>query len=499
MKRFTLVIVAMVMAMAGMTIPIAALAVPCAGFTDVEDASGFCTSVAWMKNRGITLGCTSTLYCPDDFVRRDQMAAFLYRLGFQNAFLTGGNAFGATAVLGTTDSHPLDIRANGARVMRYEPHAISPNVIGGSPANGVTAGVRGATIAGGGIPGGDSDPDYFDEAPNRVTDHYGTIGGGYANVAGDNAGMSTSAPFATIAGGWSNSASGAISTVTGGVDNTASSTQSTVAGGGGNTASGHSSTVGGGVANTASGSYGTVTGGLGNDATGFTSTVAGGSNNAASGAYSFAAGVNGLADQSGCFAFVNWSNLQSGSCLGVSNVARFILDHGLSVDYHARRADGGGSRWVYVGDVFGGQTIATWTGAFLSDAGVWTNNSDRARKDGFAPVDARAVLDGVVRMPITRWHYRHDGPGVEHIGPMAQDFRAAFGLGDTDRGIGTVDADGVALAAIQGLNAKLEERETALRAEVKAKDAQIAALVAGLDELRRVVERLRRALPGAPD
>ena len=61
------------------------------------------------------------------------MAAFMYRLGFQNAFLRDGNAFGAPAVLGTTDNQPLDIRVNNARVMRYEPNAISPNVIGGSP------------------------------------------------------------------------------------------------------------------------------------------------------------------------------------------------------------------------------------------------------------------------------------------------------------------------------------------------------------------------------
>ena len=134
------------------------LGAPCAGFTDVDDGSSFCVNVAWIKNRGITLGCTETTYCPQDYVTRLQMAAFLYRLGFQNTFLQGGSAFGATAVLGTTDNRSLDVRVNGARAMRYEPNAISPNVIGGSPANNVTAGARGATIAGGGIPAGDTDP-----------------------------------------------------------------------------------------------------------------------------------------------------------------------------------------------------------------------------------------------------------------------------------------------------------------------------------------------------
>ena len=58
------------------------LAAPCAGFTDVDDSSAFCPNVEWLKNRGVTLGCTSTtLYCPTDAVQRDAMAAFLDRLG----------------------------------------------------------------------------------------------------------------------------------------------------------------------------------------------------------------------------------------------------------------------------------------------------------------------------------------------------------------------------------------------------------------------------------
>ncbi|MBK8741947.1 MAG: hypothetical protein IPM02_21645, partial [Betaproteobacteria bacterium] len=87
-------------------------------------------------------------------------------------FKQDGNTFGATGVLGINDAFPLELRAGGARVMRYEPSAISPNLIGGSPANNVTTGVRGATIAGGGIPPGDTDPSFAAEAPNRVTDAY---------------------------------------------------------------------------------------------------------------------------------------------------------------------------------------------------------------------------------------------------------------------------------------------------------------------------------------
>ena len=87
--------------------------------------------------------------------------------------------------------------------------------------------------------------------------------------------------------------------------------------------------------------------------------------------------------------------------------------------------------------------------------------SDRALKEDFGPVDTAGVLAGVVDMRIERWRYR--GDGATHIGPMAQDFAAAFGVGDNDRVIRNLDASGVALAAIQALAAEVSE----LRAQLK--------------------------------
>src|SRR4029077_8530118 len=88
------------------------------------------------------------------------------------AFVQGGNAMGAgiTARLGTTDNNALEVIVNGLRAFRIEPSAVSPNVIGGSPANSVSAGARGATIGGGGVATGNTDPDFQFEAPNTVTD-----------------------------------------------------------------------------------------------------------------------------------------------------------------------------------------------------------------------------------------------------------------------------------------------------------------------------------------
>ncbi len=108
--------------------------------------------------------------------------------------------------------------------------------------------------------------------------------------------------------------------------------------------------------------------------------------------------------------------------------------------------------------------------------GTITPNSDRSQKTGFAPVDAAAVLAKVAELPIQQWRFKTEDTSVKHVGPMAQDFRAAFGLGEIPTAIATVDADGVALAAIQALNQKLEESR-----------AENAALKARLDKLEQMV------------
>ena len=85
--------------------------------------------------------------------------------------------------------------------------------------------------------------------------------------------------------------------------------------------------------------------------------------------------------------------------------------------------------------------------------------SDRNLKRDIAPVDEQAVLETVARLPISTWSYRKDDPGVRHMGPMAQDFKAAFELGDTDRSYNPVDAHGVELAAIQALYERVQAQE----------------------------------------
>jgi hypothetical protein len=110
-----------------------------------------------------------------------------------------------------------------------------------------------------------------------------------------------------------------------------------------------------------------------------------------------------------------------------------------------------------------------------SDGNTWSPSSDRNVKAGFEPVDARTVLAQVVALPVLRWHYTND-VATPHVGPVAQDFYAAFGVGADDRHIADVDEGGVTLAAIQGLNQKLEEQQVE-NAELKRRLTELEQLV----------------------
>ena len=79
---------------------------------------------------------------------------------------------------------------------------------------------------------------------------------------------------------------------------------------------------------------------------------------------------------------------------------------------------------------------------------AWSSYSDRNSKDHFAPVDGRAVLRKLGQIPIATWNWKSQNQNIRHMGPMAQDFSVAFGLGEDDKHISTVDANGVALAAM---------------------------------------------------
>ena len=90
-------------------------------------------------------------------------------------------------------------------------------------------------------------------------------------------------------------------------------------------------------------------------------------------------------------------------------------------------------------------------------------------------------------MPVSTWRFKTEDQGVRHAGPMAQDFYAAFGLGEDERTINAADISGVALAAIQGLQQEL----TSVRAELAGKDAQLAAQAERIETLEAQQSEVR--------
>jgi hypothetical protein len=215
-----------------------------------------------------------------------------------------------------------------------------------------------------------------------------------------------------------------------------------------------------------------IGGGQDNQVTSHWGTIPGGCNNTVTGSYSFAAGNRAKANAGGCFV---WADaIPTDFNVGVS-------------DRFAARASGG----VYLytkGDLS--------TGAYLAaNSGSWSSVSDRNAKENFAPVDARQTLKKLACVPISTWNYKGADSNVRHIGPMAQDLYAAFGLGDSDKSITSIDADGISFSAIQGLYQLLQEKETEIAALKSQNDkmerrlAATEALVAKLTKLQEGVKQ----------
>jgi hypothetical protein len=112
-------------------------------------------------------------------------------------------------------------------------------------------------------------------------------------------------------------------------------------------------------------------------------------------------------------------------------------------------------------------------------------------KSNVVALDDAAVLAKVAALPISEWSYKTEG-GVRHVGPMAQDFYAAFRVGEDDLHITSIDEDGVALAAIKALhaenakmradNSSLHSENVALRDRLAALEQKVAALASSRSE-----------------
>ena len=503
-----------------------------------------------------------------------------------------------SGTLGTTDNQPFEVKVNNARAWRLEPAydptwiSAAPNVIGGSPHNGVSDGVLGGFIGGGG--------NEFNR--NRVEKNYASVVGGMASVAGGT--YATAGGFASQALGSGATAFGFSSVATGsgavalgsrasasndfavalgyevrasGVRSVALGSQTTATGigstalgtgtlasgdaataqGSASIASGHAATAMGFVTE-ASGTFATALG-RATIASGSAATALGEQSTAA-GNHSLAAGYRAKAHHHGSFVWADDIDAEFAS----TDMNQFVIraSSGVGIGTGSPRAH----LHLYSGDnptVMRLQSTGTpgfgrlefvsnpqwdaneWRPAYIqsTDAGgftgglsfvvngtgsdnkfaeieamriqngrvgignsapstllqvgnatcngsTWVNASDRNLKEDLARVNPQVVLEKVAALPLHEWTYKADAEGQRHLGPMAQDFHAAFGLGADDTHIATVDADGVALAAIQGLNEKVEGGAKDTERRMGQLEAENAALKSRLESMEKMLNHV---------
>lgn len=235
-----------------------------------------------------------------------------------------------------------------------------------------------------------------------------------------------------------------------------------------------------GDSTTASGDYSTAMG-LSSEATGFLSTALGdnttasgdystamGSSSIASGDYSTAMGRSGRATNDGTFVWADATGI----------VITSTNNHSVTM-----RASGGYRLF---------SNPAASAGVFLASNGVaWAALSDRNAKKNFQSLKSKEILEKLVALPVQRWNYKWEADNeVPHIGPVAQDFKAAFYPGRDQTHITTLEFDGVALAAIQGLNQKVEEQ----RVQLKRKDGDLQKLQRHNENLEQRLQKLEALL-----
>jgi hypothetical protein len=283
---------------------------------------------------------------------------------------------------------------------------------------------------------------------NDVCDYGSSIGNGFQNLISSGA---STAYYSFIGAGTQNTitGNGQNSLVGSGSNNILSGADAAIAGGDSNDVSNSYGFIGAGRQNVASGEGSVVGGGYGNAAKGSWSTIPGGYESSATGIGSFAAGVRSNAATAGAFV---WSDdASSATQLSATAANQFLA-----------RASGGFTLWTNATNSVGAKLAA--------GSGTWASASDRNMKTDIARIDDAAVLDKVAMLPIERWSYTSER-GVRHLGPMAQDFYAAFGVGEDDKHITSIDEDGVALAAIKALHARvrsLDAENVQLRARLAA-------------------------------
>ena len=328
-----------------------------------------------------------------------------------------------------------------------------------------------------------------------------TIGGGQQNV------IQHLCDYAMIGGGNNNSI----------LENNAyvnNEEDDTIAGGGGNSIDGSQlSFIGGGFNNAISAGSSCV-------------TLPGGYENVAGGFASFAAGTQAHAVHDGAFVWAD-SDTQNAYYSDRANQVKIRAGGGMMLDvngsaglnpaaFQIHSTSGNGVGFYVVesssdaavvvansgtGDLIKGFGLSGQDFEVVNDGTVYSKGfaltSDRNAKENFTPINVRTILDKVAALPISEWNYKADRKDLRHLGPMAQDFQTAFGLdGKDDKHISVVDEGGVALAAIQGLNQKMEIGDQRSEVRIQKLEAENTQLKQQLNQLAWTVNQLKQEING---
>ena len=259
------------------------------------------------------------------------------------------------------------------------------------------------------------------------------------------------------------------------------------------------STLASGPVSTAMGFFTTASGNA-STAMGSNTTASGpastalGSGTVASGSRALAAGLDSTASSTAAFA------------MGDQVVASGLTS--VALGFHAQTPGHGSfafadrsttTAFVAFDNQFGVRAIGGsgfYTNATLT-AGVelapngssWSSVSDVNMKENFRDLDDGDLLAKIAQMPVREWNYKAQGAAIRHMGPTAQDFHAAFGLGENPLRISTIDADGVALAGVKALEARTRAINETLVRENETLKAELAALRERLEQIETRLPR----------
>lgn len=221
-----------------------------------------------------------------------------------------------------------------------------------------------------------------------------------------------------------------------------------------------------------------------------TSAICMGYHNSASGKYALSIGYETVASGPYSTAMGFWSstNSHTGSFV-FADYSSASITNSTADNQFLVRASGG----VYLysnGGLTSGVTLP-------AGGGSWASVSDKHKKEHFHTEDADAILEKISNMEITSWNYKTQDAKIRHIGPMAQDFYAAFGFGESDTTITGVDIDGVNMIAVQALAKRTAELK-AKADEVEQLKRKVAQLENEKQSLESRINGIERRLNEAP-